>query len=163
MQPDERFLALKRSAQRHWSTGSRLGCFKRGWLPPSCQQNRLAVDYWSTWLSANSGRSSCISKSGQFRRSAALTRPAPWPLKMRRPIWPVTEYGSKCARSTPVIVAGAVRERLRPPIEHPADMLGLPLVRIADAESFLNRDGDALTTFNVRADAGARPRQRTPE
>ena len=42
-------------------------------------------------------------------------------------------------------------------------MLGLPLMWIADAESFLNRVGDALTTFNVRTDAGARPRHGTPE
>lgn len=42
-------------------------------------------------------------------------------------------------------------------------MLGLPLVRIADAESILNRASDALTTFNVRADAGARSRHGAPE
>lgn len=42
-------------------------------------------------------------------------------------------------------------------------MLGLPLVRIADAESILNRVSDALTTFNVRADAGARTRHGAPE
>lgn len=42
-------------------------------------------------------------------------------------------------------------------------MLGLPLMRITDLESFLNRVSDALTTFNVRADAGARARHGTPE
>ncbi len=42
-------------------------------------------------------------------------------------------------------------------------MLGLPLMRIADAESLLNRVCDALTAFNVRADTGARPRHGAPE
>lgn len=42
-------------------------------------------------------------------------------------------------------------------------MLGLPLMRITDTESFLDRIGDALTTFNVRADTGARSRCGTPE
>ncbi len=42
-------------------------------------------------------------------------------------------------------------------------MLGLPLMWIADAESFLDRIGDALTTFNVGADAGTRSRHGTPE
>ena len=42
-------------------------------------------------------------------------------------------------------------------------MLGLPLVRIADVEPLLNRVGDALTAFNVRADAGARARHGTAE
>ena len=42
-------------------------------------------------------------------------------------------------------------------------MLGLPLIRITDTESFLDRSGDALTTFNVRADTGARSRCGTPE
>ena len=42
-------------------------------------------------------------------------------------------------------------------------MLGLPLMGIADAKSFLNRVGNALTTFSVRADAGARSRHGTPE
>ncbi len=42
-------------------------------------------------------------------------------------------------------------------------MLGLPLMWIADAEAFPNRVSDALTTFNVRADAGARPWHGTPE
>jgi hypothetical protein len=37
-------------------------------------------------------------------------------------------------------------------------MLSLPLMRIADTKSFLDRIGDALTTFNVRADTGARSR-----
>ena len=73
------------------------------------------------------------------------------------------EHNRKCARSPPVIVAGADRERLRPPIKHPAHMLGLPLIRIADPESFPNRVSDALTTFNVRADAGPRPGHGTPE
>jgi hypothetical protein len=42
-------------------------------------------------------------------------------------------------------------------------VLGLPLIWIANVESFPDCVGDTLTTFNVRADAGARSRHGTPE
>ncbi len=99
---------------------------------------------------------SACNRVGQFRRSPPYPVATPLSLQVRPPILPPPQRRRQYPHRPPVVIARGLRFLAGPALQHPAQMLGLPLMRLADAEAFLNRTSNSFAPLNMADDARLR-------